>query len=569
MQIPRFNAQIQSIQVPTMKNYQEEQNASIANSLAKFGSALFVGGMNSKKDSKYSQLLQEGKTLSGRDDIDWKQDKETLQESYNTSFYNDAFDAIGKIAQENKDNPAEIDLQSNAYIDGLVSDMPAKQQDSIKDGLVYIKNAWAEQSLQEYNDAQLQNAKDKIIANIGTASDIADSAMKQNAPQAVQNATFMNYFETVEEARKAKEISPEEEIKLKETFGQNIVVNHLGDILRDNTISAANKSEWIYRFIDGKTGDEFIDSKMSPIERIRAVNTILDSEREMKYMEKAQAEETAAFFQSEIGKARRDLAIFGAKDPQKIAQWQKYLYTLATTEEDFNDVRSVANFTFPTTTPPAVTRNIQRLKKLGLWNDETFDYYLSKNVLSESDVKTLGNELNEPIAMNMKLIPSVLAEARYRLNYSDTNQTEYNKFLSILQSDKEFSSAPLSESKAIERAQAALLEARGMAPVSPEQRRQEFAAQTTEAGLPYGDMEDIKTHAKENAQKDFPDKKELSWEDLEPYIEKELKDKMDFKKKNRLKVEIRDDDGKIITTDENLILLTQKAIIKKEMESGN
>ena len=37
MSIPRFNAQIQAIQVPSMKNYQEEENASIAKSLADFG----------------------------------------------------------------------------------------------------------------------------------------------------------------------------------------------------------------------------------------------------------------------------------------------------------------------------------------------------------------------------------------------------------------------------------------------------------------------------------------------------------------------------------------------------
>lgn len=37
MAIPRFTARITEIQVPSMKNYQEEQNASIAKSLANFG----------------------------------------------------------------------------------------------------------------------------------------------------------------------------------------------------------------------------------------------------------------------------------------------------------------------------------------------------------------------------------------------------------------------------------------------------------------------------------------------------------------------------------------------------
>lgn len=40
MPIPRFNAQIGQVQIPSMNNYQEEQNASIAKSLAKFGSDL-------------------------------------------------------------------------------------------------------------------------------------------------------------------------------------------------------------------------------------------------------------------------------------------------------------------------------------------------------------------------------------------------------------------------------------------------------------------------------------------------------------------------------------------------
>ena len=40
MAVPRFSAQISQLQVPTMKNYQEQQNASIAQSLNDFGASL-------------------------------------------------------------------------------------------------------------------------------------------------------------------------------------------------------------------------------------------------------------------------------------------------------------------------------------------------------------------------------------------------------------------------------------------------------------------------------------------------------------------------------------------------
>lgn len=564
--IPRFNAQLQALQVPSMRNYQAEQNASIAQSLSKFGSDIMSGIVNAKKQrgSKYYELEQMGKTVSGIDDTDEKElGEQTIKESFNTSFYNDAFDALGNIAKENKDNPAEIELQSNAYIDGVLSDIPEKQQKSIRESLNYLKDAWSGQSLQQYNEKQLSGARDEIIANMGKAKQIAISSMEQGAPEEVQMASSMNYMENIEKARQAKEITDAEAIKLKESFGQNIIVNKLGDILRDKSLSAKERATATYKFIDGKTGDEFIDTIMSPTERIAAVNKILDMEKEMNSFEKAQKEAAAEFFQGEMRKARRDVALTGAKDPQKIAQWQRYLNSQAQTEADFNDVRSLADFTFPSSTSPVVLRQIQKMKQDGAWSNEKLDELIEKNLISASDIKKYGDELNNPLEMNMKLVSSVDAEARYRLNYNDQNQAPYNKFLSILQSNSDFSTKPLSQQQAIAKANDALLEALKVAPVAKEQRRQEFSLRTTEAGLPYEDMQDVITRAKEQ----FPQKKDVSYADLEPYIEKELKDKMEIRKKNRIKLEIRGADGEIIT-DENLILSLQKALVKKEIEEG-
>lgn len=66
MAIPRFNARIGQIQVPSMKNYQEEQNASIAKSLADFGSALLGGAIELDAYRRRSEKKEIEETLKER-----------------------------------------------------------------------------------------------------------------------------------------------------------------------------------------------------------------------------------------------------------------------------------------------------------------------------------------------------------------------------------------------------------------------------------------------------------------------------------------------------------------------
>ena len=75
MAIPRFTAIINQVQVPSMKNYQEEQNESIAKSLADFGSSLLFGAeklfihQEQKKKEQIDELLkQRGNLISNKAD---------------------------------------------------------------------------------------------------------------------------------------------------------------------------------------------------------------------------------------------------------------------------------------------------------------------------------------------------------------------------------------------------------------------------------------------------------------------------------------------------------------------
>lgn len=69
MNIPRFEAQVSQIQVPTIKNYQEEENATIAKALSDFGSSLLgisakvYAGQQIQNKKQMQELFEERRTL--------------------------------------------------------------------------------------------------------------------------------------------------------------------------------------------------------------------------------------------------------------------------------------------------------------------------------------------------------------------------------------------------------------------------------------------------------------------------------------------------------------------------
>ena len=73
MAIPRFSAQITQIQVPSMKNYQQQENASIAQSLNDFGASLLsisskIQFAKQQKENDYLKLKQLGDKITSKDE---------------------------------------------------------------------------------------------------------------------------------------------------------------------------------------------------------------------------------------------------------------------------------------------------------------------------------------------------------------------------------------------------------------------------------------------------------------------------------------------------------------------
>jgi len=131
--IPRFDAQIGRISVPTMQNFQQEQNeqiykavAGVANTTAKIAEDLYSA-------QKIHEATVEGGKATKETDLSQLPTPLTrAQEAYNNaavaSFYSDfSVDAERKInvsAFKNKDNPSRFLVETDAYINGIAQNIP-------------------------------------------------------------------------------------------------------------------------------------------------------------------------------------------------------------------------------------------------------------------------------------------------------------------------------------------------------------------------------------------------------------------------------------------------------------
>ena len=131
--IPRFNAQISQISVPTLQNYQQNQNEQIYKTVANIADKTAT-----MAEKFYSAQKIEEATIEGG-----KATKETnlknlptpltkAQEAYNNaaiaSFYSDfSVDAervINVSAFNNEDNPNQFLIETDAYINGIAENIP-------------------------------------------------------------------------------------------------------------------------------------------------------------------------------------------------------------------------------------------------------------------------------------------------------------------------------------------------------------------------------------------------------------------------------------------------------------
>lgn len=214
-----------------------------------------------------------------------KETQALVQDAYNTSFYNDSLSHLATIAEQYKDNPAQLEVEGSAYISGLSSELDSADTERITAPLIEVKNAYVKQATENFGQQQLDNASKQTIHDVFVSKSMAEQASEEGTPDTVQATLAANFFSDVDAAVQSKRLSIKDAIQLRDDYTRNLVISNYGSISRDPRISTEQKLKWRQKFIDGQTGEETIDKMMTPEDRLNAVLKIESSNNELELRE--------------------------------------------------------------------------------------------------------------------------------------------------------------------------------------------------------------------------------------------------------------------------------------------
>ena len=362
-----------------------------------------------------------------------------LQDSFNTSFYNDAFNKLEEIFQNNQENPSKLQLESDAYISGSMQEIPKEDAEKIVEPIVEVKNAYAEQAEENFNETHLKQADDVSMHNTFVSKRMAENAATQGAPEKVQIALASNFFSQIDEDVSVGRLSQKEGIALRQLYSRNLIINHYGDISRSKNLSIEDKLRWREQFIDGKTGEIVIDEMMSPEERLDAVlkiesanNQLEDREQQMKARLKSQK---ADIVERELVQLIKDEQIGGFKGA---FEWEKRKNMLIPLADSLDQIKMIQNVDKVWEVSPAVKIAIAEAKRNGTAN-EAFFYGLWKDgYIPASEFVSQTESLNDSLHTSLSSGKGDQIKSRFKsvFNYDNLGKNEaYNVAWSVYQDE--------------------------------------------------------------------------------------------------------------------------------------
>lgn len=350
---------------------------------------------------------------------------DTIQRSFNMNLFNESFDKLNKIAEINQDNPAQLEIEADAYIDGTLSEIDGDTKE-VYDVLKTQKNGLVDQAFRRFTANQTVNAENEISENLYKSGQIALDSYKKKLPEKIQVLESANYIKNINDSLSQGKITPNQAVELYENFSRDIIINHLGDILRDPSVSVEEKQEWIYKMIDGKTGEPSVDNA-SPNLRMKAVQSLLSANRQVEeyneYMQKnVDASEKDTWEQQYLAAA--NYASFGG-DAQTLLDMTNYLKSTAKSIEDYNKIDDIYK-SLDRQTDVRVKSNIDNALNSGLLTKQEKLDLVDKNqqFLSLKDTNDLLTQINDPVErlMETSQVKLAIQEARALYGYNPMGQ---------------------------------------------------------------------------------------------------------------------------------------------------
>ena len=284
--IPRFEAQIGRISVPTMQNFQQEQNEQIYRAVAG------VAETSAKiAENMYAQQKKYEATVQGAEDVKRAQEEgkqlnlkelptpyTQSQAAYNESAINafasqytvDTSIALTDLENENRDNPYAFLEKAQAYIDGASSEIPEYLKPSIVKPMEMNARSIYSSLLKKQIEKNKNGMKAAIMVNLDDMSRSAQNEINS----VIQDEKIGQIVTLATNAAANQDISPEYARKIITDTRKGIASQRLTNQLLSNNNDPAKITATINMAMSGKTGIEAFDT-LSPEERADAIKTAL------------------------------------------------------------------------------------------------------------------------------------------------------------------------------------------------------------------------------------------------------------------------------------------------------
>jgi len=285
--IPRFEAQLQSISVPSMNNYQQEQNAEVYKAVANFANVSGEIASNLYKEEKKHEA-----EIQGAEDVEnaVKEGKNfdlnslpspitPAQKAYNQSAINafnaqytvDTSLALTNLENENRDNPYEFLTKAQSYIDGASSDIPAHLKPQIVKPIEMNARSIYASLLRK------KIARDKDSSKVTTLLSVDDmirDALNTEDPN-VQDTKIGQTIAIIGQAGEAGDFTPELAQKKVKEIRMGVANQRLSDQLISAQYDVQKQQQIINMAMAGRTGILAFDN-LSPAERQEAIKDSLN-----------------------------------------------------------------------------------------------------------------------------------------------------------------------------------------------------------------------------------------------------------------------------------------------------
>ena len=284
--IPRFNAQLAQISVPSMHNFQADQNeqiykavAGVANTSANIAENLYAADQKYKAEVQGAEDVKKAQESGEQYDLNALPSPRTAaQQAYNQSAINafaaqytvDTSLALTNLEDENRDNPFAFLQKAQAYIDGASANIPEHLKPSIVKPLEMNARSIYSSLLKKQIDRNRDAAKTTTILSL---DEMIRSALNTE-DNSVQDEKIGQIITVATNAAVSGDITAEYAQQKILELRKGIASQRLTNQLLANNNDPKQINSIINMAMSGKTGIKAFDD-LSPEERADATKTAL------------------------------------------------------------------------------------------------------------------------------------------------------------------------------------------------------------------------------------------------------------------------------------------------------